>query len=53
MQPIQMQLSKKEETLVQFFSTFLKFRSNFEYSEKQDDSHRLCISEITDCESRA
>ena len=50
MQPIQMQLSKKQETLAEFFSSVLKSRSNFEHSEKQDDPHRSCISEITDCE---
>ena len=37
MQPIQMQLSKKQETLAEFFSSVLKSRSNFEHSEKQDD----------------
>ena len=48
-QPIQMQLSKKQETLAEFFSSVLKSRSNFEHSEKQDDPHKLCILEITDC----
>ena len=50
MQPIHMQLSKKQETLAEFFSSVLKSRSNFEHSEKQDDPHRSCISEIKDCE---
>ena len=50
MQPIHMQLSKKQETLAEFFSSVLKSRSNFEHFEKQDDPHRSCISEIKDCE---
>ena len=49
-QPTQMQLSKKQEILAEFFSSVLKSRSNFEHFEKQDDPHRSCISEIKDCE---
>ena len=49
-QPIHIQLSKKQKTLFQFFSTFLKSTSSFKHSEIQDDSHRLCIAEIMDCE---
>ena len=50
-QPIEMQLSKKQETFSEFFVAFLKFRSSFEIFEKKDDFHSLCISEITDYES--
>ena len=39
MQPIQMQLSKKEETFSQFFAAFVKSRLNFEHFQKKDDSH--------------
>ena len=46
-----MQLSKKQITLLQCFSAFLKSRSNFEHFEKKNDPHSLFISEITDCES--
>ena len=45
----QMQLSKKN-FFCQFLSAFLKCRSSFEQFEKKDDRHRLCLSEITDCE---
>ena len=48
MWPIQIPLSKKQKTFSDFFSTFLKYWSNFEYFERIDDPHRLCISEITD-----
>ena len=39
MQPIQMQLSKKQETFSQFFAAFVKSRLNFEHFQKKDDSH--------------
>ena len=45
-QPVQRQLSKKQETLAEFFSIFLKSRSNCEHFEKQHDPHRLFISKI-------
>ena len=50
-QPIQKQLPQKIKDFCQFFSTFLKSKSNFEYFEKKDDPHSLCISEIRDCET--
>ena len=46
--PIQIQLSRKQKTFSQFFAAFLKSRLNFEYFEKKDEPHRVCISEITD-----
>ena len=46
-QLIQMQFSKKQKSFSQIFGTFLKFTSNFEQFEKKNDSHSICISEIT------
>ena len=46
-QLIQMQFSKKQKSFYQNFGTFLKFTSNFEQFEKKNDSHSICISEIT------
>ena len=48
--PIQRQLSKKRKTFSQFFTVFVTFTLGFQYFEKKDDSHRLCISEVTDCQ---
>ena len=47
-QPIQIQISQKEKTFLNFFSPFLKSIWNFEHFQKNDDSHTLCISEIRD-----
>ena len=52
MQPIQMQLSKKQKAFSEFFSAFFKCRQNFEYFQKNDDPHSSCISEVTDSENR-
>ena len=49
--PIQMQLSQKDETFCQFFIAFLKYRSNFEHFDKQDDPDRFCNFEIRDSEN--
>ena len=49
--PIQMILSQKQKTFSEFFARFLKPAINFKYLEKQHDSHRFCISEITDYEN--
>ena len=49
-QPIQKQLPQKIKDFCQFFSTFLKSKSNFEYFEKKDNPHSLCIFQDTDCE---
>ena len=47
-QPIQMQLSRKQKTVSQFSSPFLKFSLNFEHFQKNGDSHSGGVSEITD-----
>ena len=44
--PVQNQLSQKK-TFSQFFAAFLKSAINFEYFQKDDDSHRFRISETT------
>ena len=49
-QPIQMTLSQKLKTFSQFFAAFLKSTFNFEHFPKKDQSHRLCLSRIMDCE---
>ena len=43
-QPIQMQLSKKQKTFVQFFLAFLKSILNSKHLPKKDDRHSWCIS---------
>ena len=48
---VQMQLSQKQKTFSEFLAAFLKSRLNFEYFEKKEDPHRICISEITDSEN--
>ena len=48
---IQGQFSGKQKTFCQFLYEFLKSRLNFKYSRKKDDTHRFCISEITDSEN--
>ena len=45
-----MQLSKKQKKNSPYFALSLKFTSNFEHFEKDDDPHSLCIFETTDCE---
>ena len=52
MQTIQMPLSQKENNFSQFFSPFFESALNFDYFQKKDDPHSLCISEITDNERR-
>ena len=52
-----MQLYQKLEFLIfeifaQFFSTFLKFTSNFEHSEKKVEPHCWFISEVIDSKTR-
>ena len=46
-QPIQMQLSMKQETLSQFSFAFFKSTLNFERFPKKEKPHSRCISEIT------
>ena len=52
-QHIQIQLSLKQETFLQFFAAFSKSILNFEYFQKKDDSHIRYISEIRDSEGRS
>ena len=49
--PIQMILSQKQKAFSELFARFLKPTINFKDLEKQNDSHRFCISEITDYEN--
>ena len=51
-QPIQMQLSRKQENFSEFFSAFLKSSLNFEHFENKDDSHSWRISKITESEKQ-
>ena len=46
--PIQMQLSDKQKTFSDFFAAFSNYKLNFDHSEKKDDPHSFCISQITD-----
>ena len=48
-QSIQMQLSKQQKIISNFFALFLKFPLIFEHFLKQYDPHSSFISEITDC----
>ena len=49
--PIQIQLSQKKKTFSEYFAAFLTSRLNFKYFESKDDTHRFCISDITDSEN--
>ena len=53
MHTIQTHLSQKEKIFSEFFSAFFEFSLNFEHSQKKEDVHSLCISEITDHEKPA
>ena len=46
-----MQTSLKMKTSSRFFIAFLKSTLNFEYLEKKDQSQRLTIAEIINCET--
>ena len=48
-QPIQMELSKKQNFFPQFVAALLKSPSNLKHFEKKDEPHRLCISRISYC----
>ena len=45
-QPIEMQLSQKQETCSEFFCRFLKSSLNFEHFQKKDNYHSWDISDI-------
>ena len=51
MEPIQMQLSKKQRIFSQFFPPFLQSTLNFKHFQKKDDSGSCCIYENTDSET--
>ena len=46
-----MQISTKPKTSSEFFNASIKYTLNFDYFEKKDQSHTLCITEIIDCET--
>ena len=48
--PIQIQLSFKRKTLIDFFIPFLEYALNFKPFEKKGDGHSYFLPEITDCE---
>ena len=43
-----MELSQKQKTFSEFFSSFLKSSLNLEHFQKKHGPHNWCISEITD-----
>ena len=47
-----MPLSQKRKIFFDFCFPFYKFRYNFQYFQKKDDPHSLCIIELTDSEKR-
>ena len=51
-QPIQVELSSKQNTFPVFFSSFSKSELNFEHFRKKDDPHSFFTSEATACEKR-
>ena len=51
-EPIQTQLSRKEENFSQFVFAFLKSIRNFKHFTKSDDAHGWCISQITGSKQR-
>ena len=46
-----MQTSLKLKSYSRFFIVFLRSTLNLEYLEKKDQSHRLSITEIINCET--
>ena len=51
--PIEMQLSQKGKPFLNFLLDFLNLHQISHISFKKHDCHRLCISQITDCENLA
>ena len=49
--PVEIQLSQKQKSFSEVFSSFMTFSLNFEQFETQDDAHRFGISEIADSEN--
>ena len=52
LQHFQMPRSQKRKIFSDFSFPFYKFRYNFQYFQKKDDPHSLCIIELTDSEKR-
>ena len=52
MQPIQMELSRKQKTFSELLCAFLKSHLNFEHFQKKDDSRSWGISKITESEKQ-
>ena len=48
--PIQIQLSFKRKTLIDFFVPFLEYALNLQHFEKKGDGHSYFLQEITDSE---
>ena len=46
-QRIQMQLSEKQKTFLEFFFAFSKYILNFKDLPKKEDPHSWCVSENT------
>ena len=46
-----MQTSMKLKTCSRFLIAFLKYALNLEYFERKNQSHRLSITEIINCET--
>ena len=49
-QQIQMQLAEDPKTFFEYFFSFLKATSNFQYFKKTEESPSSSISAIIDCE---
>ena len=49
----QMELSGKQKTFFQFFSSFLKSSLTLEHIQNKDDPHSECVSEIMDSQKHS
>ena len=49
-EPIQLQLSKKEKIFCELFAAYLKSTRNVHHFERRDNPHMMCIFEIRDCQ---
>ena len=47
-----MPMTRNKKSFSDLFSQFSNSRLNFEYFEKKDELHSLCVDEITDSERR-
>ena len=48
---VYLSLSHEQKSFSQFLVVFSKSRLNFELFEKKDNSHKFCISEITNSQN--